>query len=242
MIKPPFLMLGLAAAMLQPAASSPTGQDAPAVSVAQHVIAVDTYAAVDARLAAQGREPVECGGGGACLPMSLERMGDESLLRERLPEFLLTQRKTVLEQTLRTGRLRNDDGVPHASVEGYLGYISNPATHLGEFEISMITQMTYKNISVISVDEAHDKFFSGGKGASVTICVVYFPEGQYGDKSAGHYRGYREMAPWLQVVTKKQKQRPSGNMGHADKLAADHYYAELLVAWKADVESNRVSE
>ena len=237
MIKSPLVMLGLAAAMFPPVAS---GQDAP---VAQHVIAVRTYAVVDARLAAQGRQPVECGGGGACLPRSLEHMGDESLLRERLPEFLLTQWKTVLEKTLQTGRLRNDDGVPHATVEGYLGYISNPATHLGEFEISMIAQMLNTNISVMSVDEAHDKFFSGGNGATVTICVVYYPEGQYGDNSAGHYRGYREMAPWLRVATKKQKQKPSGNMGHAEKLAAaDHNYAELLVGWKADVESNRVLE
>jgi hypothetical protein len=237
MIKSPLVMLGLAAVMFPPVAT------APAVSVAQkHVIAVDTYAVVDARLAAQGLEPVECGGGGACLPRSLEQMGDESLLRARLAEFLLTQRKTVLENTLFTGQLRNDDGVPHATVEGYLEHISNPATHLGEFEISMIAEMTNKNISVMSIDEAHDKFFSGGIGATVTICVVYYPEGQYGDKSAGHYRGYREMAPWLQVPTKKQKQKPSGNVCHAEKLAPDHNYAELLLAWKANVELNRVSE
>ena len=238
------MMMGLAAGFLN--AGRAVGSVQPVAAkhaIGYPVIALGTEAVVEARLESLGRQSVDFGGGGDCLPLSLEGMGAGSSLRARLPEYMLTQQRNLLEALL-TGRLRDGDGVPHKTVEAYLESISTTTTQLGEFEISMIAQMTINNISVTSVDDEHDKFFSGGNGATVTIGVVYYPEGQYGDKSAGHYRGSREIEPWVQVQHKKQKQTPSGNMGHADadRLVAGQTYNKLLVVWKASVEANRTSE
>jgi len=91
---------------------------------------LDIAAVVDARLAADGFEAKECGGGGACGPNCVEVLTGEGNVRSQLARFVLDPKQAaVVSDKLRCTKVVGDALSCFSTIQEYASALKNSSFH-----------------------------------------------------------------------------------------------------------------